>query len=145
MQELAMAKTVGAILADVYDAWRAQDIDWLGSYLPNDFCHVIHIPTAIHPLGGARHGKKVALERFRQIVARYEILHYDTSDLMIEKNHAAVEIPFHYRHRGTGTVLETTKANFWTLEDGWPVRLTEYYDVTDLQAFFGPVVPHAQA
>jgi ketosteroid isomerase-like protein len=56
-----------------------------------------------------------------------------------------VEIPFHYRHRGTGTVLETTKANFWTLEDGWPVRLTEYYDVAELQAFFGPVVPHAQA
>jgi hypothetical protein len=93
-----MAKTVGAILGDIYDAWRAQDVDWLASYLPDDFCHVIHIPTTIH-----------------------------------------------HRHRGTGTVLETTKANFWTLEDGWPVRLTEYYDVTDLQAFFGPVAPHAQA
>ena len=40
---------------------------------------------------------------------------------------------------------ETTKANFWTLEDGWPVRLTEYYDVAELKAFFGPVVPHAKA
>jgi hypothetical protein len=44
-----------------------------------------------------------------------------TSKEDVEKNRAAVEIPFHYRHRGTGTVLETTKANFWTLEDSWPV------------------------
>jgi ketosteroid isomerase-like protein len=58
--------------------------------------------------------------------------------ILVEKNRAAVEIPFHDRHRGTDTVLETTKANFWTWEDGRPVRLTEYYDVAKLQAFFGP-------
>jgi hypothetical protein len=118
-----MAKTVGAILGDIYDAWRAQDIDWLASYLPDDFCHVIHVPTTIHPFGGKRQGKRVAVERWRLIVEHYEILRYDTSALLIEKNRAAVEIPFHYRHRGTGSTLETTKANFWNLEDGWRTAL----------------------
>ena len=40
-----MAKTVQAILGDIYDAWRAQNLDWLATYLPDDFCHVIHIPV----------------------------------------------------------------------------------------------------
>jgi hypothetical protein len=26
-------------------------------------------------------------------------------------------------------VVKATKANFWTLESGWPVMLTEYYVV----------------
>jgi hypothetical protein len=29
-----MAKTVRAILGDIYDAWRAQNLDWLATYLP---------------------------------------------------------------------------------------------------------------
>jgi hypothetical protein len=44
-----MAKTVRAILGDIYDAWAAQNLDWLGSYLPDDFSHVIHIPVELHP------------------------------------------------------------------------------------------------
>jgi len=36
----------------------------------------------------------------------------DTSDLLIERNHAAVEVPIRYRHRETGTPFESTKANF---------------------------------
>lgn len=69
------------------------------------------------------------------MVTDYEVLDFDTRALMIDKNRAAIEIPLRYRHRKTGTLLETTKANFWTLEDGWPVKLTEYYDVEYIQAF----------
>jgi len=29
-----MVKTAGAVLGDIYDAWRAQDLAWLASYLP---------------------------------------------------------------------------------------------------------------
>jgi ketosteroid isomerase-like protein len=140
-----MVKTVGAILGDIYDAWRAHDLDWLASYLPDDFCHVMHIPESVHPLGGARKGKRLVIERWAVLLARYEILRYDTSDIIIERNRAAVEIPMHCRDRERGTVLETTKANFWTLEDGWPVKLTEYYDVAELQSFFAPATPTAQA
>jgi ketosteroid isomerase-like protein len=136
-----MTRLGATILGDFYDAMRAQDLDWLATYLPNDFCHVMHIPPAVHPLGGARCGKSAAIERWSLILARYEIVRFDTSDLLFEKNHAAVEIPFQYRHKETGVRLNTVKANFWTLEEGWPVKLTEYYDVAQLQAFFGPVVP----
>ena len=29
-----MAKTVRAILGDIYDACRAQNLDWMATYLP---------------------------------------------------------------------------------------------------------------
>jgi len=32
------------IICEIYDAWRAQDLEWLASYLPDDFCHIIYIP-----------------------------------------------------------------------------------------------------
>ena len=140
-----MVKATGTILGDIYDAWRAQDLEWLASYLPDDFCHVVHIPTEIHPLGGPCYGKKAALERLRLITVEFDVLRFDTSDLMMERNRAAVEIPMYYRHRETGTPLETVKANFWTIEEGWPVKLTEYYDIAQLQAFFGSVAPRAEA
>jgi ketosteroid isomerase-like protein len=76
-------------------------------------------------------------------VVQYEFLRFDTSDLMTETNRAAIEIPLQYRHRETGTLLETTKANFWTLEEGWPVKLTEYYDIAHIQAFAASVAPRA--
>jgi ketosteroid isomerase-like protein len=126
-----------AILGDIYDAWRKQNFDWLGSYLLDDLCHAIHIPVELHPLGGTRRGKKEALARLQLIVAQFHFDEIDTSDLLIERNRAAVEVPIRYRHRETGAPFESTKSNFWTLEDGWPVKLTEYH--ARVQAFVSAV------
>jgi ketosteroid isomerase-like protein len=123
------------IIGDIYDAWRAQDLEWLASYLPDDFSHMIHIPTEVHPLGGLCRGKAAAIERFAIVAHQFDFLHFDTSDLMMQKDRAGLEIPVRYRHRETGVQLETTIVNFWTFEDGWPVRLAEYHDIGRIQAF----------
>ena len=91
-------------------------------------------------MGGTRRGKKEALERLQLIVEQIDFVVFDTRELLIEKNRAAVEVPIHYRHRESGAPFESTKANFWTLEDGWPVKLTEYHDIARVQAF---VAAHA--
>ncbi len=123
------------IIGDIYDAWRAQDLEWLASYLPDDFSHMIYIPTELHPLGGLCRGKAAALDRLSIIALQFDFLRFDTSDLMIQKNRAGLEIPVHYRHRETGVQIETMIVNFWTFEDGWPVRLAEYHDIGRIQAF----------
>jgi hypothetical protein len=61
----------------------------------------------------------------------------DTSDLPIDKNRTAIEAPI--RHSHPGVRFESIKANFWTLEDGWPVKLTEYDDIARVQAFVATV------
>jgi hypothetical protein len=54
---------------------------------------------------------------------------------MIRENRAGLEIPAHYRHRETGVQIETVIVNFWTFEDGWPVKLAEYHDIGRVKAF----------
>ena len=129
-----MTKTE-SILTDIYDAWRAQDIEWLGSYFPNDFCHMVYVPKEIHPLGGLCRGKAAVLQRYAIVAQEHDLLRYDTSDLMIQKDRAGLEITGHYRHKATGLQIETTIVNFWTFEDGWPVKLAEYHDIERVQAF----------
>lgn len=123
------------IITDIYDAWRAQDLEWLASYLPEDFSHMVYVPTEIHPLGGLCSGKAVALQRWTVVSQELDLLRNYTSDLMIRENRAGLEIPAHYRHRETGVQIETVIVNFWTFEDGWPVRLAEYHDIGRIKAF----------
>ena len=129
-----MTKTE-TIINDIYDAWRAQDLEWLASYLPEDFSHMVYVPKEIHPLGGLCRGKAAVLQRFAIVAQEHDLLRYDTSDLMIRENRAALEIPAHYRHKVTGLQIETMIVNFWTFEDGWPVKLAEYHDFGRVQAF----------
>jgi ketosteroid isomerase-like protein len=128
------------ILSDFYDAWRDQDVDRMASYLPHDFAHVIHVPSELEPLGGERLGKAASLEPLAQIFAQYDCLSLEASEMMIEGDRAAVEIEMHCRHRETREVVKATKANFWTLESGWPVSLTEYYVVRPFQDLMTTVV-----
>jgi ketosteroid isomerase-like protein len=123
------------IVCEIYDAWRAQDMEWLASYLPDDFCHVSHIPTELHPFGGTSRGKTASVTRLGVIADDFEILQFNTSGLIVQDGRAGVEIPARYRHRETGIELTTTIANFWTFEDGWPVRLSEYHDLVRIQEF----------
>jgi ketosteroid isomerase-like protein len=138
-----MTKTE-VVITDIYDAWRSQDLDRLASYLPDDFCHVIYIPAEVHPLGGVSNGKRASLQRLSLIAQDFDFLCFDTSALIIQKERAGVEIPIRYRHRRTGAVLETKIANFWTFEESWPVKLSEYHDISRIQAFTASMAALAQ-
>lgn len=73
--------------------------------------------------------------RIRAVAAEFDFLKFDTSSLIAEANRVAVEITIYYRHRETGVFLQTTFVDFWTFEDGRPVKLVEYHDVARMQDF----------
>ena len=89
----------------------------------------------MHPLGGARHGKRAALERLALIFSQFDTQRINTSHLVIDGGQAALEVKTLCLHRPTGAYLDTTKNNGWTLEVGWPTQLDEYYDIGRFQAF----------
>lgn len=135
-----MSKSAEAILLDIYDAWNAHDLQWLASYLPADFTHVINIPEEMHPLGGARHGKQAVLDRLRRIFEQFDTQQLRTSQLIVGVNSASVDVRTHCLHRQSGVWLDVTKTNEWVLEDGWPTRLNENYDLDAFQAFMKAAV-----
>ena len=138
-----MTKTIGTVLGEIYDAWRLQNLDLLATYLPEDFSHHINIPPVMHPLGGARHGKKAALERLGLIFSQFDTQRLYTSHVVIEGGKAAVEVTTRCLHRPTHAYLDTKKSNIWTLEDSWPTQLDEYYDIGRFVAFMQKATAHS--
>ena len=133
------AQTIGAVLADIYDAWRAHNLDWLATYLPDDFSHRINISPSVHPLGGERVGKQAALERLSLIFAQFETQRLRTGQLVIDGGNATVEVDALCVHRSTGAHLDSKRRHLWTMESGWPAKLDEYYDAGPVVAFLQSV------
>jgi ketosteroid isomerase-like protein len=136
---MTKTQTIGTVLSDIYDAWRAHNLDWLGTYLPEDFSHRINIPPAMHSLGGERLGKQAALERLSLIFALFETQRLSTNNLVIDEGKAVLEVNTLCVHRSTGAALDAKKRNLWTIEDGWPTKLDEYYDLDRFAAFMQSV------
>ncbi len=93
-------QTIGSVLGDIYDAWRAQNLDLLATYLPDDFSHRINLPPSVHPLGGERVGKKAALERLSLMFAQFETQRLSTSHLVIDGGKATLEVDVALRASG---------------------------------------------
>jgi hypothetical protein len=130
-----LPKLAEAMLLDIYDAWRIQNVDLLASYLPKDFIHSINIPSEMHPLGGDRRGKTAALERLNLIFQQFDTKAFMPSPLVITASDATIDVQTTCLHRPSGAWLTTTKQHLWTLESSWPVSLREVYNLDDFRAF----------
>lgn len=130
-----MPDSAKSTLIEIYDAWRAHDLDWLGSYLPADFSHAMNIPAETLSLSGMRDGKCAALDRLKDIFDSFDTQHLEPGELIVEEDRAVAEVTTRCRHRASGTWLCTTKKHVWRIEDGWPVELVEFYDLDQFDAF----------
>jgi ketosteroid isomerase-like protein len=130
-----MSLSTQALLTDIYDAWRTQNLDLLATYLPDDFSHFINVPTDLHPLGEVRHGKVAVLERLELIFQQFDVDHLEASHFAVNNTSATVDVHKRCRHRESGAVLDLIRSDLWTLEEGWPVKLFEHYDLDRFRAF----------
>jgi hypothetical protein len=122
-------------LVDIYDAWRDHDLDRLASYLPSDFSHHINIPPEMAAVGGMRLGKQAAIERLAQIFDSFDTQFIEPGPMRLDDIGASLDVKSHCLHRSSKTWLHTTKRHVWLMEDGWPVSLSEVYDLREFEAF----------
>jgi hypothetical protein len=122
-------------LVDIYDAWRDHDLDRLASYLPSDFSHHINIPVEMLAVGGLRLGKVAAIERLAQIFDSFDTQFIEPGPMRLDDIGASLDVQSHCLHRRSLAWLHTTKKHVWLLEDGWPVSLSEFYDLKEFEAF----------
>ena len=130
-----MQKTAQSMLIDIYDAWRAHDLDWFATYLPSDFSHSLNIPVEMLSVGGARQGKAATIERLQEIFKGFDTQYLEPGEIMLKGNCAMLDVHTRCQDRSSGKWLDTTKKHLWLLEDGWPVRLSEFYDLEQFEIF----------
>jgi hypothetical protein len=123
------------MLVDIYNAWAAHDLDRLASYLPNDFSHHMNIPTRQIAIGGTRQGKRATIERLGQIFDGFDTQQIKPGPISVLDLGATLEVETRCLHRSSRSLLHTRKKHVWLLEDGWPVSLSEFYDLEQFTAF----------
>ncbi|MGH6736159.1 MAG: nuclear transport factor 2 family protein [Methyloceanibacter sp.] len=122
-------------LADIYDAWRDHDLDRLASYLPADFSHSLNIPREMIAAGGDRQGKAATILRLQEIFEGFDTQCIDPGLMRPDETRVVLDVHTRCKHRPSGKWLDTTKTHVWLLEDGWPVSLSEFYDLEQFAAF----------
>ncbi|HXG79497.1 MAG TPA: nuclear transport factor 2 family protein [Methyloceanibacter sp.] len=130
-----MSKLVLTNLADIYDAWRDHDLDRLASYLPADFSHSMNIPREMLAAGGTREGKLETVLRLQEIFDGFDTQYIEPGQMIACGSTVILDVHTRCRHRLSGRLLDTTKKHVWLLEDGWPVSLSEFYDLEQFAAF----------
>jgi ketosteroid isomerase-like protein len=108
-----MPKNTETLLTDFYDAWRAHDLDLMGTYLPDDFSHSLNIPTHTLSVGGVRQGKSASLRRLAEIFQGFDTQYLEPSRLIVRDSQAILEVHTRCQHRASGVWLDTRKQHVW--------------------------------
>ena len=77
---------------------------------------------------GGRGGKHVAERYFAHLAANWEMVSYEIEDLFEGADRVVVLSRVAFRHRGTGKVAESPKADIFRLRDGKVVEFLEFFD-----------------
>jgi hypothetical protein len=71
---------------------------------------------------------------FQGLLADWEMIYYKTEEFLVDGDSIAMRGSTSWRHRKTGRVVKTPKADFVTFRDGKVVELHEFYDTAALMA-----------
>jgi ketosteroid isomerase-like protein len=134
-KEAALSKVTLTNLVDIYDARRDHDLDRLASHLPPDFSHSLNIPREMLAVGGMREGKAETIFRLQEIFEGFDTQYIEPGQMTLDESRAVLDVRTRCKHRLSGKWLDTAKKHVWLLEDGWPVRLSEFYDLEQFAAF----------
>ena len=74
------------------------------------------------------HTKDEVLGYFAGLVATWEMLHYTVEEFIAQGERVVMLGRCGWRHRETGQVIETPKADFWRFRDGKAIEFYEFYD-----------------
>jgi hypothetical protein len=76
-----------------------------------------------------------ALKRLAEIFNGFDTQYLEPSRLIMRDSLAIVEVHTRCQHHASGVWLDTRKQHVWLLEDGWPVKLQEFYDLEQFETF----------
>src|SRR5581483_6706751 len=85
--------------------------------------------------GRPAQGKRASLKRLAEVFDRFDTQYLQPGRFIVRDSQAIVEVHTRCRHRASGAWLDTRKQHVWQLEDGWPVKLSEFYDLEQFKTF----------
>lgn len=128
-----------AILKQAYDSWLASKgksvNEWIDLCDANIAFGSLANGTAAKANYLTGYSTRDALtEYFAGIERDWEMLAYNAQDYIAQGDRVVVLLQCEWRHRRTGKVVTTPKADIWRLNDGKAVEYYEFYDTAQVHA-----------
>lgn len=124
-----------AVAAEVYNLWRAQDVESTFAYVAEDVVYALHFDEDLAPFAGVSHGREAMMAAFYAMIAEFDYLQYDPAIVGAEGDVVRVQIQFRFHHRRTGANLEGSMRSVMTVTDGQIVRCEEFLDRGLVESF----------
>jgi len=128
-----MSKTREVVMT-IYKAYADRDLDAALSHCNDNMCFVWNAKEAMEPYCGECHGKAAFLNKLKMIDVDWEIVKYESVELICEGDSAAGRVQIEYQNKKTGNTIETEIGHFWQVEDNQAVKLIEFYDTVTMMA-----------
>lgn len=129
-------KIVRAIY-DVYVASKGQNIDPLIKSLADRSCWCSIGHSDVAKFCKDRHGTNDVRDYFRGLYEDWEMERYDVQDFVAQNDRVIMLGEVAFRHKQTGKLVETKKADIWRLEDGKVIEFYEFFDTARMEAAYG--------
>lgn len=128
-----------AILKHAYDSWGASKgrsvDDWIDLCDANIAFGSLAGGTAAPASYLTHYSNRDALkEYFAGIERDWDMLAWDPHDYIAQGDRVVVLLRCEWRHKQTGKVVATPKADIWRLSDGKAVEFYEFYDTAQVHA-----------
>ena len=121
-----------AILKDAYARWhdsKGASVDHWMSFIADDVQFGSLARGAPEMAFARDYSNREALRGyFNGLLSQWEMVHFTVDEFVAERDAVFMRGSCAWRHKVTGKVCETPKADFWRFRDGKAVEVYEYYD-----------------
>jgi ketosteroid isomerase-like protein len=122
-------------IKDLYAAFYVGDVPKILAMMSPDVDWIQYCPEPI-PFGGHYHGHDGIVQFFTKVGQNAEVEKYETREFQVAGNMVIVEGWQRVKARATGKVWETNFVHIYTFENGFVVKVREYYNTLPMaQAF----------
>ena len=118
------------------EAWKAQDLDRLMTFVADDILYLINVDGIQVPYAMSAVGKEDLRGRLQVVIATFDLITYTIDRIVHEPDYSRALVHGVYRHIKTGEILDIHLRFYaWFGEDGLLTRVHELHDATYLAAF----------
>jgi ketosteroid isomerase-like protein len=134
---MANRSSIEAQLRAAYSARQSGDLE--GSLTIFDENAVFRAPGSSNAWPGLEaKGKEAIRTTLKALIAEFKLTSVRFGAMVIEGNHAVVQISVQMSHLPRGKSVETEWIDFWTFKNGRCVLLTEYLDTALIASLQSP-------
>lgn len=125
-------------LTEAYASYREHDVNPLLNLFADDASYNSVASARDFRFAGPNQGRTAVVESLGRIAVDYSLVKYDVLEMVAQDDLVAVHADAAFRHRKTGKVARTEKADIFRMQGGKILEFNEFFDTLTARAASEP-------